>query len=99
MSKTVERTSVNVTAKLSSRAAKQVRSQPDSVPLRCLKLLASLRITVVLMALSILLVFFGTLAQVDQGIGAVLHQYFRTGLAMIPWQVFVRFGQVFFGVS
>src|SRR5437868_12474643 len=60
--------------------------------------LASLRLTVVLFSLSLVLIFLGTLAQVDQGIFTVLHRYFRTGIAWIPWQVFVRFGQVFFGV-
>jgi hypothetical protein len=59
---------------------------------------ASLRITVVLFALSLLLVFLGTLAQVDVGIWTVVEHYFRTGIAWIPWQVFVRFGQVFLGV-
>ena len=48
--------------------------------------------------LAILLVFFGTLAQVDEGIWTVLHRYFRTGIAWIPWQALVRFGQVFLGV-
>lgn len=65
---------------------------------RVLAVLASLRVTVVLFALSILLVFFGTLTQMDQGLWTVLHQYFRTGLAWIPLQIFVRFGQVFLGV-
>lgn len=61
--------------------------------------IASLRLTVVLFALSILLVFFGTLAQMDQGIFTVLKDYFRTGIAWIPFQVFVRFGQVFLNVD
>lgn len=64
-----------------------------------LKPIASLRLTVALFALSILLVFFGTLAQIDEGIWTVLQRYFRTEIAWIPWQVFVRFGQVFLGVS
>src|SRR5438105_3404222 len=59
---------------------------------------ASLRITVVLFALSLVLVFLGTLAQVDVGIWTVVNHYFRTGIAWIPFQVFVRFGQVFLGV-
>jgi hypothetical protein len=45
------------------------------------------------------LVFFGTLAQMDQGIYTVLKDYFRSAIAWVPWQVFVRFGQVFFGVD
>jgi hypothetical protein len=35
----------------------------------------------------------------DQGIYTVLQTYFRTWFTWIPWQLFVRFGQVFFGVS
>jgi hypothetical protein len=62
---------------------------------KTLTLLASLRLTVCLFALAVLLVFFGTLAQVDEGILTVLHNYFRTWWAWIPFQVFVRFGQVF----
>jgi ResB-like family len=60
---------------------------------------ASLRVTVVLFVLSFFLVFASTLAQVDAGIWTVVERYFRTGLAWIPFQAFVRLGQVFFGVS
>ncbi len=66
---------------------------------RALQPLASLRLTVWLFALSIVLVFLGTLAQMDEGIFIVLGKYFRSYIAWIPMQVFVRFGQVFFGVS
>ena len=61
--------------------------------------LASLRLTVVMFVLAIALVFLGTLAQVDEGIFTVLSKYFRTGIAWIPFQALVRFGQVFLGVS
>src|SRR6516225_7868390 len=61
--------------------------------------LASLRLTVVMFVLAIALVFLGTLAQVDEGIFTVLTKYFRTGIAWIPFQALVRFGQVFLGVS
>src|SRR5438132_2393244 len=99
MSKTAVKKSVNITADFANGKAKRPQTKVEPFMIRCLKATASLRITVVLMALSILLVFFGTLAQVDQGIGTVLHSYFRTLLAWIPLQVFVRFGQVFFHVS
>src|SRR5579862_4206170 len=52
--------------------------------------LASLRLTVILLFLGILQVFFGTLAMIDNGLYAVLHDYFRTGLSWIPFQLFVR---------
>ena len=49
--------------------------------------LASLRLTVVMFALSIFLVFAGTLAQADQSIQEVVDQYFRTIFAWIPFQI------------
>jgi hypothetical protein len=63
---------------------------------RVFKPLASLRLTVVLFSLSMFLVFCGTLAQMDNGLWHILSGYFRAWLAWIPFQVFVRFGQVFF---
>jgi hypothetical protein len=74
--------------------------RPERFPLlmQVLRPLASLRLTVVLFVLSMVLVFCGTLAQMDAGIWVVLSKYFRCGLAWIPFQVFVRFGQVFFPI-
>lgn len=54
-----------------------------------LKPLASLRLTVVLLALSIFLIFAGTWAQVDMGIWTTLKTYFRSYLVMIPLQIFL----------
>ena len=65
---------------------------------RALFAVASLRLTVVLFVLSLVLVFVGTLAQMDAGIGTVVQHYFRAWYAWVPLQVFVRFGQVFLGV-
>ena len=50
---------------------------------------ASLKLTVVLFALSIVLIFVGTLAQVDKDIWEVIGQYFRCWFASVPFQVFV----------
>jgi hypothetical protein len=50
--------------------------------------LASLRLTVILFVLAFILVFAGTLAQVDAGIWTVVHTYFRTLYVWIPLQVF-----------
>ncbi len=47
----------------------------------------SLKLTVVLLALSMVLVFVGTLAQVDKGIWTVMDQYFRCFVAMIDLPV------------
>jgi hypothetical protein len=50
--------------------------------------LASLKLTVVLMALSIVLVFIGTLAQIDEGIWTVVEKYFRSAFVLVPFQLF-----------
>lgn len=54
-----------------------------------LRPLSSLRLTVVLLALSIFLIFAGTWAQIDQGIWAVLKTYFRSFIVLIPLQIFL----------
>ena len=61
---------------------------PEFPLLELLKLCGSLRLTVVLFALSIVLVLVGTLAQVDLTMWQVLDQYFRCWLAIVPVQVF-----------
>jgi hypothetical protein len=54
---------------------------------RALVALADLRITVVLFALSMLLVFWGTLAQADFGNLTITNRYFRNFLVMVPIKV------------
>jgi ABC-type transport system involved in cytochrome c biogenesis permease subunit len=49
---------------------------------------ASLKLTVALMAMGIFLILAGTLAQVDKDIWEVMRQYFRTPLAWIDLRVF-----------
>jgi hypothetical protein len=63
---------------------------------RFLSPIASLRLTVALFVLSILLVFFGTLAQVDESLHTVLERYFRSLFVWVPYQLLVLFGQKFF---
>ena len=67
----------------------------ESLLLKLLMPLASLRLTVALFAAAVVLVFAGTMAQVDQDIWDVVHQYFRTPIAWIPFQIF--FPQSFTG--
>src|SRR5258708_7268428 len=50
--------------------------------------LASLKLTVALFAMAIVIIFAGTLAQVDKDIWEVMGLYFRTPLAWIPLRVF-----------
>lgn len=61
-----------------------------------LKALASLRITVVLFALSIILVFYGTLAQKEQDIWDVVNEYFWSWWVFIPNRLTTMFLQLFF---
>ena len=65
------------------------KSGPSGVFFKALKALASLRLTVALFALSIILVFAGTLAQVDAGIWTVVDGYFRSFYVWIPLQIFL----------
>ena len=51
--------------------------------------LASLKLTVVLLAMLIFLVFAGTLAQTEMGIWDVMHRYFRSPFTWIPLHLFV----------
>ena len=60
-----------------------------------LKPLASLQLTVVLFALSLVLVFFGTLAQQTTGLWDSVAQYFRSWVVMIDLAPTVKFGQIF----
>lgn len=60
-----------------------------------LRPIASLRLTVVLLSLSLGLVFFGTLAQIDNGIHNVVPKYFHWYIVWVPFQLFVEFGQKF----
>jgi hypothetical protein len=50
--------------------------------------LASLRLTVVLLAMAIFLIFAGTLAQTQKDIWEVMNQYFRCVVAHIDLQIF-----------
>ncbi len=52
------------------------------------RFLRSPRLTVTLLALGMVLVFAGTLAQVDQGIWSVMDQYFRCFVAWIDLPIF-----------
>lgn len=71
-----------------------MRAKPHGVA-ATLSVLASLRLTVALFALSIFLVFAGTLAQVDHDILYVLRSYFRTFFAWVEWRALLRFVEKF----
>ncbi len=75
------------------------RVSPGLSLLVVLKAIASLRLTVILFVLAFILVFLGTVAQVDASNWTVVKSYFRTAFVMVPNQVLLRFCQTFFGVS
>jgi hypothetical protein len=70
-----------------ARASSHPRSAMHQLR-RMLMPLASLKITVALFALSLVLVFVGTLAQVDSGIWTVVNKYFRWWFVWVPLQIF-----------
>src|SRR5438105_847263 len=85
-------------APLTGEAATRSHGRKKNPALMVLEATGSLRLTVTLFALSLLLVFFGTLAQIDAGIWTVVKEYFRGFFVWIPLQLLVQFGQVFFGL-
>lgn len=48
----------------------------------------SLQLTIALLVLSIFLIFFGTLAQIDQGVWTVVNDYFRSWFVWVDFQMF-----------
>jgi len=58
-------------------------------PLTFLRPIASLKLTVVLMLMSMVLVYTGTIAQVYQGIWQVVDQYFWSSFVYIPLKNFI----------
>lgn len=55
---------------------------------RVVRGLASLKVTVTMFAMAIVVVLAGTLAQVDKGIWVVVREYFRTPITWIDFQLF-----------
>jgi cytochrome c biogenesis protein ResB len=64
-----------------------------------LQAIASLRITVVLFSLSMVLVFFGTLAMMHESIDETMKRYFRSWFVMMDLRGITDFGKVFLGFS
>lgn len=56
---------------------------------RALEMMASLRLTVGLFAMAMVLIFVGTLAQVQMGVWQAVDAYFRSPIAWIDLQLFV----------
>lgn len=70
-------------------ARSAVPAASDGLTIRTIGMaLASLKFTVTLFAMTIVLVFAGTLAQVEQDIWRVIDEYFRTSITWIDFQLF-----------
>ena len=78
-------TAITTEAPLPERAKPKSRKTPLR---RFIEALASLKLTVALLAMSVVLVFCGTLAQLDHGIWAVVNSYFRSFFVLIPLYIF-----------
>ncbi len=68
-------------------AAPRPAREPKPAAQRILEAAADLRITVFLFVLAMLLVFWGTLAQVDNGVWTVVKHYFRSFFVWVPLKV------------
>ncbi len=75
-------------------APKPARSKP-SIAYKVLQTLASLRITVVLFSLSMVLVLFGTLHMMNDSIEHAVNHYFRSWYAWLEFRSITDFGKVF----
>jgi ABC-type transport system involved in cytochrome c biogenesis permease subunit len=64
--------------------------------IKVLQPIASLKLTVTLFALSMLLVFFGTLAQMDNGIWSVVRDYFWSYVVWVDMKSVNEFIRIFF---
>jgi ABC-type transport system involved in cytochrome c biogenesis permease subunit len=68
---------------------------PAYYAFKAVKALASLQLTVVLFALGMMLIFFGTIAQLDFGIWTVVDKYFWSWVVDVPFDLFAKFLSVF----
>ncbi|MFM8274061.1 MAG: cytochrome c biogenesis protein ResB [Gemmata sp.] len=75
--------------------AKSPGRGPGRYAYRAVKALASLQLTVALLAVGIGLVFFGTLAQIDFGIWTVVDKYFASWVVDVPFDLFRKLLNVF----
>lgn len=75
----------------SSKASEQAKDQAQLLnsPIAILRALGSLKITVVLFVLAILIVLVGTLAQDDETLVEVKREYFNAWIAQVPLDVFI----------
>ncbi|MFM2097354.1 MAG: Cytochrome c biosis protein CcsA [Planctomycetota bacterium] len=83
-----ESISKQITRDNSTRNARAANNSLLGTTLKLLAPLASLKLTVALLSLSLLLVLFGTLAQDRMGVWRVVGQYFQSWFVLVPLQIF-----------
>ncbi len=83
---------------MSDPAPRKPQPLPVHPLIALLKPIASLKLTVALFSMSMVLVFFGTVAQKNSGIWGVVDQYFWSWFVWIDVQLLFQFGQIFFSV-
>jgi hypothetical protein len=84
MDATADATTPHAAAPGGSEAAAPAINMPG-----ILKMVSSLRLTVVLLAMSMVLILAGTLAQVNEGVWTAVAKYFRSPFTWIEFQLFV----------
>src|SRR6516165_9329102 len=88
MGKTAFPPKLEATDTTSEPLVPQPKPRPRLSVKQVLAVVSSLRLTVVLFAFAIVLVFCGTLAQVDADIWTVVEKYFRSAFVWVPLQLF-----------
>ncbi|PIW18033.1 ResB protein required for cytochrome C biosynthesis [bacterium (Candidatus Blackallbacteria) CG17_big_fil_post_rev_8_21_14_2_50_48_46] len=83
----METLSADLSSEIPDQKNRVKTKKPVSPPQQVLNYFGSLQLTVLLLVLSILLIFFGTLAQIDQGVWTVVKSYFRSWIVWIPFQL------------
>jgi hypothetical protein len=62
----------------------------QNLVMRIFRALGSMRITVALLAMGLVLVYAGTAAQMNEGIWTVVHKYFRSFFVLIPFATLIQ---------
>ena len=84
-----ESISKQITRDSSTRDTREGNASLRGTIVKLLTPLASLKLTVALLSLSLLLVLFGTLAQDRMGVWRVVGQYFHSWFVLVPLQIFL----------
>ncbi len=94
MDETAVQTSPTKTAPLPNSPTLEHEPSPvvrrQNPVIRVFRALGSMRITVTLLAMGLVLVYAGTAAQMNEGIWTVVHKYFRSFFVLIPFTTLIQ---------